>query len=85
MSDRKKLRSYLVLGMPSSSHNAVELHGRDQISREEIQEIDQLCRRVREIEGELYQLEMLLTHLDDDTEFALSLHELISYGFEVKT
>ena len=55
------------------------------IGRREIQEIDQLCRRVREIESELYQLEMLLTHLDDKKEFSLSLHELLSYGFEAKT
>jgi hypothetical protein len=88
MGDRKKMRSYLVLsvehryGMHESSG---ELRGQGDISSEEIEDINQLCKRVREIEAELYRLEIVLAHLEDDKEFSLSLQELVSYGFDVKT
>jgi len=88
MSDRKKLRSYLVFsvehryGMHESSG---ELRSRDDISSEEIEDINQLCKRIREIEAELYRLELMLTHLENDKEFHLSLPELVAYGFDVKT
>jgi len=42
-------------------------------------------RDIREIEAELYRLEVVLAHLEDDKEFSLSLQELVSYGFDVKT
>lgn len=84
--DRKRLRSYLVLstehrlGMHEGSS---ELRSKDDISSEEIEDINQLCRRIREIEAEIYALELTLAHMEDDKEFELTLHELVSYGFEV--
>ncbi len=85
MADRKKLRSYLVLGISPDSHSPHQLYGSDAISREEIFEINQICRRVQELEAQLYDLELLLAHLNDDDEFTLSLGELVSYGFDLKT
>ena len=87
MGDRKKLRSYLVLSVEhryAMHEGSGELRGRDEISSEEIEDINQLCKRIREIEAELYRLELTLTHLEDDKEFSLSLQELVAYGFEVK-
>lgn len=86
MADRKKLRSYLVLSVDrryGMHEGPGELRGREDISSEEIEDINQLCKRIREIEAELYRLEMVLAHLEDDKEFNLSLPELVSYGFDV--
>ncbi len=87
MADRRKLRSYLVLSVDhryGMHEGSGDLRGRDDISSEEIEDINQLCKRIREIEAELYRLEMMLAHLEDDKEFSLSLQELVSYGFDVK-
>ena|SRR5579872_3895354 len=87
MADRKKLRSYLILSVEhryGMHEGSGELRGRDDISSEEIEDINQLCKRIREIEAELYRLDMVLAHLEDDKEFSLSLQELVSYGFDVK-
>ena len=88
MGDRKKLRSYLVLSVEhryGMHDGSGELRSRDDISSEEIEDINQLCKRIREIEAEIYRLELTLTHLEDDKEFSLSLQESVAYGFEVKT
>jgi hypothetical protein len=88
MADRKKLRSYLVLSVEhryGMHEGSGELRGRDEISSEEIEDINQICKRIREIEAELFRLEMMLAHLEDDKEFNLSLPELVAYGFDVKT
>jgi hypothetical protein len=87
MADRKKLRSYLVLSVDhryGMHEGSGDLRTRDDISSEEIEDINQLCKRIREIEAELYRLEMMLAHLDDDKDFSLSLQELVSYGFDAK-
>lgn len=87
MADRKKLRSYLVLsvdGRYGMHESSGDLRRRDDISSEEIEDINQLCRRIREIEAELYRLEMMLAHLEDDKDFSLSLEELVAYGFDTK-
>ncbi|SPE50043.1 hypothetical protein SBV1_1020008 [Verrucomicrobia bacterium] len=87
MGDRKKLRSYLVLSVEhryNMHEGSGELRGRDDISSEEIEDINQLCKRIREIEAEIYRLELTLAHLEDGKEFSLSLQELVAYGFDVK-
>ena len=86
--DRQKIRSYLVLSVEhryGMHEGSGELRGQGDISSEEIEDINQLCKRVREIEAELFRLEMMLAHLEDDKEFSLSLQELVAYGFDVKT
>ena len=88
MGDRKKLRSYLILSVEhryNMHEGSGELRSKDEISSEEIEDINQLCKRIREIEAELYRLELMVSHLENDKEFSLSLQELVAYGFEVKT
>ena len=81
-----KVRSYLTRNTkPDYSHHGrmgYVLYGKDDISSEERQEIDQLCQRIFEIEQELHRLSFVVTHLDDDTIFDLSFEELLGYGFE---
>lgn len=82
----EKVRSYLTRNTkPDYSHHGrmgYVLYGKDDISSEERQEIDQLCQRIFEIEQELHRLSFVVTHLDDDTIFDLSFEELLGYGFE---
>src|SRR6185436_14071730 len=62
MSDPKKLRSYLVLSVErryGMHEGSGELRGQGDISSEEIEDINQLCKRIREIEAELYSLEIV--------------------------
>ena len=84
MNNREKLRSYLVLSVEARyglHESSGELRSQDDISSEEIEDINQLCRRIREIEAELYRLNLIVSHMDDDAEFELTLGELVSYGF----
>ncbi len=82
----EKVRSYLTRNTkPDYSHHGrmgYVLYGKDDISSEERQEIDQLCQRIFEIEQELHRLAYVVTHLDDNTVFDLSFEELLGYGFE---
>ena len=86
LKDEKKVRSYLVRSTtPDYGHRmggGYTLYGKDDISSEERQEMDQLCQRVFEIEQELHRLSYLTVHLDDDTIFNLNFDDLIGYGFE---
>ena len=82
----EKVRSYLTRNTkPDYSHHGrmgYVLYGKDDISSEERQEIDQLCQRIFEIEQELHRLSFVVTHLDDNTIFDLSFEELLGYGVE---
>jgi hypothetical protein len=60
------------------------LYGKDDISSEERQEIDQLCQRIFEIEQELHRLVYVITRLEDDVVFDLNFNDLIGYGFEAE-
>lgn len=85
LKDEKKVRSYLVRSStPDYGHRTggYTLYGKDDISSEERQEMDQLCERVFEIEQELHRLAYVVVHLDDDTVFNLNFDDLIGYGFE---
>ena len=88
MSDRPRLRSYLVRnsdvgwGMHGGNKPAA-LYTKDDISSEEVGEIRQLCRRIFEIEQELKKLYLIKEHLKDDQEFTLAFGDLVAYGFEV--
>jgi hypothetical protein len=59
-----------------------ELRSKDDISSEEIEDMNQLCKRILEIEAELYRLQLIFTHLEGEKEFELNLQELIAYGFD---
>lgn len=85
MTDSVKVRSYLIRStQPTFRHGepGYVLFGKDDISSEERQEIDQLCQRVFEIEQELHRLAYLTAHLADDQEFDLGFDDLIAYGFK---
>jgi hypothetical protein len=86
LKDTRKVRSYLVRSTHSDyGHGSIGyvLYGKDDISSEERQEIDQLCQRIFEIEQELHTLAYVVTHLEDDAVFELGFNELIGYGFDV--
>jgi cell division protein FtsB len=87
INNTQKVRSYIVRRtQPDYGHgrNGYVLYGRDDISSEERQEIDQLCQRIHEIEQELHRLAYVNTHLDDAATFDLSFEDLIGYGFEAE-
>ncbi len=84
LKDIGKVRSYLVRGSsPNWGHGTrgYVLYSQEDISSEEQQEIAQLCQRIFEIEQELYRLELVAAHLDDQQLFDLSFEELVGYGF----
>ena len=86
LKDLRKVRSYLIRSTrPDFSHHGrvgYVLYGKDDISSEERQEIDQLCQRIFEIEQELHRLAYVVTHLEDNAVFELSFEDLIGYGFD---
>lgn len=86
MQDKKKVRSYLTRSAPQpwTGHSRGEkaLFSQDDISSEEKEEVAQLCRRIYEIEQELYRLHLIAAHLNDDQVFELPFEDLVAYGFE---
>lgn len=86
LSDPSKVRSYLIRHneryFSSHSGQGYMLHAKDEISSEERNRIDQLCRRIAEIEQETFRLSMIENHLCDQDEFNLTIGDLVGYGFE---
>jgi hypothetical protein len=85
LKDNDKVRSYLIRStLPNWGHGerGYVLAGKEDISSEERQEVDQLCQRIFEIEQELHRLAYIVTHLEDDQGLSLSIDELVGYGFE---
>ncbi|MBD2185455.1 hypothetical protein H6S82_04720 [Planktothrix sp. FACHB-1355] len=86
LNDKQKVRSYLL--RPSEnyySHGGSSnylLYSQNDISSEQKQQIDQLCKRIFDIEQELQRLKLMTTHLADDQVFELGFNDLIAYGFE---
>ncbi|MCA9881871.1 MAG: hypothetical protein KC708_02830 [Anaerolineae bacterium] len=85
LDDRNKLRSYLIRSSGGrtlhSGKRQYVLIGENDISSEEKEEIDQMLRRISEIEQEIYRLKMISEHLDPNETYPLDLGDLISYGF----
>jgi hypothetical protein len=88
MSNKAKLRSYLIRSTQSDFYGhgrgPSQLYSKDDISSEEKEEMLQLCRRIFEIEQEVYRLTLIRTHLRDDQEFELPFEDLVAYGFDSK-
>ena len=88
LKDTPKVRSYLVRStQPDYSHRGsggYVLFGKDDISSEERQEMDQLCQRIFEIEQELHRLAYVVAHLEDNVVFELNFNDLIGYGFDAE-
>lgn len=88
LNDTPRLRSYILrntqtnYGHGGRYSNASTLYSKNHISSEEVEEINQLCTRVMEIEQEIGKLELTLKHLVDDQEFELDFDDLVKYGFE---
>ena len=86
----KKIRSYILRNTQYNySHGSRyfsggTLFGKDHISSEEVEEINQLCRRVMEIEQEINRLHLVIKHLNDDQEFDLKFEDLMNYGFDLE-
>lgn len=80
------MRSYLIRRSELTHFHRGErgytLYAKEDISSEERERIDQLCRRILEIEQELHRLSLITTHLRDEDNFSLNFNELIGYGFE---
>lgn len=87
LKDTPKVRSYLVRSTrPDYGHGSSGyiLYGKDDISSEERQEMDQLCQRIFEIDQELHRLAYVVTHLEDDVVFELNFNDLVGYGFNAE-
>ncbi len=89
MQDGEKLRSYLVRSsQPTYGHGrgerGYELFSKDDISSEEKEEVDQMCRRIFEIEQELRRLALVAEHIEEKRTFELEFKDLISYGFDLE-
>ena len=85
LKENNKVRSYLIRStLPNWGHGerGYVLAGKDDISSEERQEVDQLCQRIFEIEQELHRLAYIVTHLEDNQSLSLSIDDLVGYGFE---
>ena len=88
LEDSKRIRSYVLRNTQSNyGHggrfsNGAVLYSKDHISSEEVEEINQLCTRVMEIEQEIEKLKLTVKHLNDEKEFKLNFTDLVNYGFE---
>jgi prefoldin subunit 5 len=83
----QKVRSYIIRSQGRYHYHHSEVAGQvlfsqDEVFSEEREEIDQLCKRIFEIEQELYRLQLIVTHLEDDRKLELSFDDLVDYGFD---
>jgi len=87
LNDRAKLRSYLVRSSQRNfghgGRSDYVLFSENDISSEEKEEIDQLLRRIFEIEQEIRRLKLLSDHIEPERTFELQFNDLISYGFDL--
>ncbi len=87
LDDRKKLRSYLVrssqYNVGHGSRGQYMLVGDDDIASEEKEEIDQMLRRIFEVEQEIRRLKLIAQHIDPTETFELKFNDLVSYGFDL--
>ena len=88
LDDRGRVRSFVVRSSMTRwaepDRNVTPLCPKGAISSEEIEETLQLCRRIFDLQQEIYRLKVVATHLDDEQLFELSLADLLGYGFEVR-
>lgn len=88
LDDRQRLRSYLIRSTrPNYGHgeygNYMLTFGEGDISSEEKEEIDQMLRRIFEIEQEIRRLKLIQHHIDPEDSFDLQYNDLVSYGFNL--
>ncbi len=85
--DERRVRSYLIR---SSQHNFghgnrgnYELFSMEDISSEEKDQIDQMLRRIYEIQQEIRRLKLIADNIEEQRTFELTYNDLVSYGFSV--
>ena len=87
LDDRIRLRSYLVRSSQRNYGHGGQgnytLFSEDDISSEEKEEIDQLLRRIFEIEQEIRRLKLIAIHIELDVTHQLDFNDLVSYGFDL--
>ncbi|MEO1450835.1 MAG: hypothetical protein AAFV07_15005 [Bacteroidota bacterium] len=89
LGDPARVRSYILRNTQynyshgSRFHSGGTLYGKNHISSEEVEEINQLCRRVMEIDQEMGRLKLVVKHLGDDQIFNLTFEDLTGYGFDL--
>jgi hypothetical protein len=81
----KKLRSYLIHSANPSfaaPQRLATIHEGDEITHEEKEHIDHLCRLIYDLEQEIRRLKLVSRHIDDEREFELNINDLVMYGFD---
>jgi hypothetical protein len=85
MHDTKKLRSYLIHSANPSfaaPQRLATILEEDEITHEEKEHIDHLCRLIYDLEQEIRRLKLVSRHIDDAREFELNINDLVMYGFD---
>jgi predicted RNase H-like nuclease (RuvC/YqgF family) len=85
MNDTKKLRSYLIHSANPSfaaPQRLATIHEAEEVTHEEKEHVDHLCRRILELEQEVRRLKLIVRHLDNDREYELNYNDLVMYGFD---
>jgi hypothetical protein len=85
MHDTRKLRSYLIHSANPSfaaPQRLATILADDEITHEEKEHIDHLCRLIYDLEQEIRRLKLVSRHIDDEREFELNLNDLVMYGFD---
>jgi chromosome segregation ATPase len=80
MNDTKKLRSYLIHSANPSfaaPQRLATIHAEDEVTYEEKEHVDNLRRRIHELEQEIRRLKLVIRHLDDNREFELNYNDLV--------
>lgn len=90
LNDQKKLRSYLLRSSEKTNYGhggrgQYTLVGEDDISSEEVEEIDQMLRRIFGIEQEIRRLELITHHMLPESDYDLDYDDLVSYGFDTQS
>lgn len=81
LDDRQMVRSFLVRSSKGSWGHGGFTWPKDAIASEQLEETRQLCERIYDLEQQIYQLQLVIAHLDDQRQFELTLDEMMSYGF----
>lgn len=90
LDDRQRLRSYLVRSAEKTNfsgrgggHTSQTLIDKQDVSSEEVEEIDQMLRRIHQIEQEIRRLRLIAHHIPQDEIHELNYNDLITYGFDL--
>lgn len=83
----QKIRSYILRSAAINyvhGGSAGKLYGKEHISSEEVEEINQMCKRIMQLENEATELKVVDIHLNDNEVFEIGFAELLHYGFTLE-